>query len=150
MLHYYEHVLVVIPHVGCQYPMWAVGTPCGLSLCTVCMPMLFALCLLSGVWQLVRSLTPNMFFTQAVTLCSPCSFFGTYKMLHEQSQWILHSLICKPMTPFQGMHYALWKHLRRTRMPAPFLFVIQDMYNRDEYFLKDGVIRLLVCIRLVG
>jgi hypothetical protein len=33
---------------------------------------------------------------------------------------------------------ALWKHLRRTRMPAPFLSVIQDMYNRDEYVLKDG------------
>ena len=33
---------------------------------------------------------------------------------------------------------ALWKHLRRTRMPAPLLSVIQDMYNRDEYVLKDG------------
>ena len=34
---------------------------------------------------------------------------------------------------------APWKHLRRTRMPAPLLSVIQDMYNRDEYvFLKDG------------
>ena len=33
---------------------------------------------------------------------------------------------------------ALWKHLRRTRIPAPFLSVIQDMYNRDEYVLKDG------------
>ena len=53
------------------------------ALCTVCMPMLLARCLLSGVWQLVRSLTPNMVFTQVVTLCNPCSFFGTY-MLHEQ------------------------------------------------------------------
>jgi len=44
----------------------------------------FARCSLSGVWQLVRSLTPNMFFTQVVTLCNPCSFFGTYNMLHEQ------------------------------------------------------------------
>ena len=33
---------------------------------------------------------------------------------------------------------ALWKHLRRTRMPAPLLCVIQDIYNRDEYVLKDG------------
>jgi hypothetical protein len=33
---------------------------------------------------------------------------------------------------------ALWKHLRRTRLPAPLLSVIQDMYNRDEYILKDG------------
>jgi len=34
---------------------------------------------------------------------------------------------------------ALWKHhLRRTRMPAPLLSVTQDMYNRDEYVLKDG------------
>ena len=32
---------------------------------------------------------------------------------------------------------ALWKHLRRTRKPAPLLSVIQDMYNRDEYVLKD-------------
>ena len=113
-------------------PFWTpIITACWLSvaLCTVCMPMLFARCLLSGVWQLVRSLTPNMVFTQVVTLCNPCSFFGTYNMLHEQSQWILHSLICKPMTPFQGMHYALWKHLRRTRMPAPLLSVIQDMYT---------------------
>ena len=47
------------------------------------MPMLFALCLLSDVWQLVRSLTtPNMVFTQTVTLCNLCSFFGTYNMLH--------------------------------------------------------------------
>jgi len=33
---------------------------------------------------------------------------------------------------------ALWKYLRRTRMPAPLLSVIQKMYNRDEYVLKDG------------
>ena len=32
----------------------------------------------------------------------------------------------------------LWKHLRRTRKPAPLLSVIQDMYNCDEYVLKDG------------
>jgi len=58
------------------------------------MPMLFARCLLSGVWQLVRFLTPNMVFTQVltpnmvftqvVTLFYPCSFFGTYNMLHKQ------------------------------------------------------------------
>ena len=39
---------------------------------------------------------------------------------------------------------ALWKHFRRTRMPAPLLSVIQDMYilqnmyNRDEYVLAEG------------
>ena len=33
---------------------------------------------------------------------------------------------------------ALWKHLKRTRMPAPSLSVIQDMYYRDECVLKDG------------
>ena len=33
---------------------------------------------------------------------------------------------------------ALWKHIRCTRMPAPLLSVIQDMYNRDEHVLKDG------------
>jgi len=78
----------------------------------VCMPMLFARCLLSGVWQLVRSLTPNMVFTQAVTLCNLCSFFGTYNMLHEQLNpmgrlgcTLLSLILNKPMTPFQGTHY---------------------------------------------
>ena len=33
---------------------------------------------------------------------------------------------------------ALWKHLRRTRKPAPLLSVIQDMYHRDEYVLLEG------------
>ena len=33
---------------------------------------------------------------------------------------------------------ALWKQLWHTRMPAPLLSVIKDMYNRDEYVLKDG------------
>jgi hypothetical protein len=82
------------------------------ALCTVCMPVLFARCLLSGVWQLVRSLTPNMFFTQVVILCNPCSFFGTYNMLHEQLNpmgrlgcTLLSLIVNKPMTPFQGMHY---------------------------------------------
>jgi len=32
----------------------------------------------------------------------------------------------------------LWKHLTCTRIPAPSLSVIQDMYSRDEYVLKDG------------
>ena len=57
-------------------------------------------------------LTPNMFFTQVVTLCNTFSFFGTYNMLHEQLDPMgrlgctLLSLISnKPMTPFQGMHY---------------------------------------------
>ena len=82
------------------------------ALCTVCMPMLFARCLLSGVGQLVRSLTPNMVFTQVVTLCNPCSFFGTYNMLHEQLNPMirlgctLFSLfLSKPMTLFQGIDY---------------------------------------------
>jgi len=88
-------------------------TACWLSaaLCTVCMPMLFAHCSLSGVCQLVRSLTPNMVFTQVVTLCNSCSFFSTYNMLHEQLNpmgrlgcTLLSLIINKPMTPFQGMH----------------------------------------------
>ena len=91
------------------------NTACWLSvaLCTVCMPMLFARCSLRGVWQLVRSLTPNTVFTQVVvTLCNPCSFFGTYNMLHEQLNpmgrlgcTLLSLILNKPMTPFQGMHY---------------------------------------------
>jgi hypothetical protein len=32
----------------------------------------------------------------------------------------------------------IWKYLRRTRMPAPLLSVIQDTNDRDEYVLKDG------------
>ena len=28
---------------------------------------------------------------------------------------------------------ALWKHLRRTRMPVPLLSANQDIYDRDEY-----------------
>jgi len=90
------------------------NSACWLSvaLCTVCMPILFARCLLSGVWQLVRSLAPNVVVTQVVTLCNPCSFFGTYNMLHEQLNpmgclgcTLLSLILNKPMTPFQGMHY---------------------------------------------
>jgi len=33
---------------------------------------------------------------------------------------------------------ALWQHLQNIRMPAPFLAAIQDMYDGDEYVLKDG------------
>ena len=33
---------------------------------------------------------------------------------------------------------ALWQHLQRTRMPTPFLSIIQNMYDADEYILKDG------------
>ena len=92
-------------------------TACWLSvaLCTVCMPMLCAGCLLSGVWQLVRSLTPNKVFTRAATLCNPCSFFGTYNMLHEQLNpmgrlgcTLLSLILSKPMTTPRD---ALWKHL---------------------------------------
>ena len=60
-------------------------------------------------------------------------------MLHEQLNpmgrlgcMLLSLILNKPMTPYQGTH------LRQTRMPAPLLSVIQDMYNRDEYILKDG------------
>jgi hypothetical protein len=47
-----------------------------------------------------------------VTLCNPCSFFGTYNTLHEQLNpmgclgcTLLSLILNKPMTPFQGMHY---------------------------------------------
>ena len=50
-------------------------------------------------------------FSQVVTLCNPCSFFGTYNMLHEQLNpmghlgcTLLSLVLSKPMTPFQGMH----------------------------------------------
>ena len=33
---------------------------------------------------------------------------------------------------------ALWHHLQRTCMPTPFLRIIQNMYDSDEYILKDG------------
>ena len=53
-----------------------------------------------------------MVFTQVVILCNPCSFFGTYNMLHEQLNpmgrlgcTLLSLILNKPMTPFQGMHY---------------------------------------------
>ena len=51
-------------------------------------------------------------FTQVVTLCNPCSFFGTNNMLHEQLNpmgrlgcMLLSLILNRPMTPFQGMHY---------------------------------------------
>jgi hypothetical protein len=33
---------------------------------------------------------------------------------------------------------ALWQHLQRICMPAPFLAAVQDMYEGDEYVLKDA------------
>jgi hypothetical protein len=33
---------------------------------------------------------------------------------------------------------ALWQHLQRTCMPTPFLSIIKNMYDADEYILKDG------------
>ena len=96
-----------------------------------------------------------MVFTQVVTLSNQCSFFGTYNMLHEQLNpmgrlgcTLLSFILNKPMADTIPRD-ALWKHLRRTRMPAPLLSVIQNMYNHNEYVYKM-VIRLLVCIRLVG
>ena len=101
-------------------PFWTPTiTACWLSVAvgvvpTICMPILFARCLPSGVWQLVRSLTPNMVLNQAVSLCNLCSFFGTstYNMLLEQLNpmgrlgcTLLLLILSKPMTPFQGMHY---------------------------------------------
>ena len=64
-------------------------------------------------------------------------------MLHEQLNpmgrlgCMLLSLILKKAYDTISRD-VLWIHLRRTRMPAPLLSVIQDMYNRDEYVLKDG------------
>ena len=114
--------------------------------------MSFARCLLSGVWQLVRSLTSNMIFTQAVTLCNPCSFFGTCNMLHKQLQsmgrlgcTLLSLILSKPMTPFQGMHYGntlgLLACLRLCCLWFKTCTTVMSMSWRM-------VIRLLVCIRL--
>ena len=33
---------------------------------------------------------------------------------------------------------ALWQHLQRICMPAPFLAAVQDIYEEDEYVLKDA------------
>jgi len=140
-----------------RVPFWTPTiTACWLSvaLCTVCMPMLFALCLLSGVWHLVRSLTPNMVFTQAVTLCNPCSFFGTYNMLHEQLNPIGHPgctllslVLIKPMTPFQGRHYGnTLGVLASLRLCCLWLKTCTTVMSMSWRM----VIRLLACIRLVG
>ena len=115
---------------------------------------LFALCLLSGVWQLVRSLTPNMVFTQAVTLCNPYSFFGTYNMLHVQltpmghlSCMLLSLVLSKPMTPFQGMHdgntLGILASLRLCCLWFRTCTTVMSISWRM-------VTRVLVCIRIVG
>jgi len=65
-------------------------------------------------------------------------------MLHEQLYpmgrlgcTLLSLILNKPMTPFQEMHYGnTLGVLACLRLCC--LFVIQDMYNRDEYVLKDG------------
>jgi hypothetical protein len=62
--------------------------------------------------ELNKSLTPSLVFTQAVTLCSPCPFFGNSNMLHAQLNPVGHLgytppllILSKPMTLFLGMLY---------------------------------------------
>ena len=115
-----------------------------MALCTVCMPMLFACCLLSGVWQLVRSLTPNLVFTQPGRDTLQPMFILRHlqhaaRTIKPNESPRLHAALINFEQAYDTIpRYALWKHLRRTCMPAPLLSVIQDMYNRDEYVLKDG------------
>jgi len=90
--------------------------------------MLFARCLLSSVWQLVRSLTPNMCFTQVVTL----QHMFIFQHLQHAARTIrpnelprLHAAFIDFKQAYDTISRdALWKHLRRTRMPAPLLSVI--------------------------
>jgi len=49
---------------------------------------------------------------------------------------LISLIFSKPMTPFQGMHYG--STLSVLACLRLWLSVIQDMYNRDEYVLKDG------------
>ena len=118
-------------------------------ICTVCMPMLFALCLLSGVWQLVSGFYPGRNTLQPIFFLRHLQHAA--RTIKPDGLPNLHgaSLIIILSKPMHIPRDALWKHLRRTCMPAPLLSVIQDMYNHNEYVYKM-VIRLLVCIRLVG
>ena len=50
---------------------------------------------------------------------------------------LLSLILNKPMTPFQGMHYGNTLGVLAC-LRLCLLSVIQDMYYRDEYVLKDG------------
>ena len=89
--------------------------------------MLFARCLLSGVWQLVRSLTPNMVFTQVVTLSLQPMFI--LRHLQHAARTIKPNRLHAAFIDFKQAYDtiprdALRKHLGRIRMPAPLLSVI--------------------------
>ena len=83
-----------------------------------------------------------MVFTQVVTLCN----LFILRHLQHAARTIkpngsprLHAAFIDFKQAYDTIPTdALWKHLRRTRMPAPLLSVIQDMYNRDEYVLKKN------------
>ena len=98
----------------------------------VCMPMLFARCLLSGVWQLVRSLTQYGFYPGRNTL-EP--MFILRHLQHAARTIIpngsprLHAAFIDFKQAYDTIpRDALWKHLRRTRMPAPLLSICDSRH----------------------
>jgi hypothetical protein len=72
-------------------------------------------CSLLTEWCVATGQIPDTryVFYPVVTLYNPCSFFGTYNMLHGQLNnpmgrlgcTLLSLILSKLMTPFQGMHY---------------------------------------------
>ena len=99
--------------------------------------MLFALCLLSGVWQLVSGFYPGRNTLQPIFFLRHLQHAA--RTIKPNGSPRLHAAFIDFKQAYDTIpRDALWKHLRRTRMPAPLLSVIQDMYNRDEYVLKDG------------
>ena len=116
-------------------PFWTPKiTACWLSvaLCTVCMLMLIACCLLSGVWQLVRSLTQYGFYPGRNTL-EP--MFILRHLQHAARTIIpngsprLHAAFIDFKQAYDTIpRDALWKHLRRTRMPAPLLSICDSRH----------------------
>ena len=110
--------------------------------------------------NVVRSLLTEWCVATGQIPDTQCSFFGTDVCGNWSTMVHVHSLALqyaartiKPKGRLARLHAAfinfkqaydtvprdaLWKHLRRTRLPAPLLAVIRDMYNRDKYVLKDG------------
>ena len=110
--------------------------------------MLFARCLLSSVWQLVRSLTPNMCFTQVVTL----QHMFIFQHLQHAARTIrpnelprLHAAFIDFKQAYDTISRdALWKHLRRTRMPAPLLSVIPLLWFKTCTTVMSMYWRMLI------
>ena len=118
------------------------------------MPMLFARCSLSGVWQLVRSLTPKYGFYPGRNFWQPMFILRhlqhAARTIKPNGSPRLHAAFIDIKQAYDTIPWdALWKHLWRTCMPAPFLSVIQECTTVMSMSWRM-VIRLLVCIRLMG